>query len=492
VSLRPLLATVGLAIAALATVAGTMTAVPAGSAATANVVTPGSFRGYGFDQCLAPSQTTMNAWLKHSPFLAVGIYISGASRACRSQPNLTPDWVATQLRNGWRLLPITLGPQAPCNPRFPRYGNDPVIRSDPGPNKNYGKARKQGAAEAGRAVAAAQALGISAGSTLWYDLEGFDQSKVRCRKASLAFLSGWTRGIHSLDYVSGVYSSAGSGIWALDQARVETPTLYQLPDQIWIARWDGLANTSTSYIADDGWRPGGRMKQYVGGHDETWGKVRINIDRDFLSLGKPTAPPERHCRGVDVDLPDYPRARTGADPAVVKALQCLLTEQKAYDGRLTGTLNPATLAAMSAWQQGHLQRQDAGRGPRLAAVPRPPGPGDVQPAQLDVTAERGTPSRAEDRLDRVRRTPRPAGAERRCPGHRAGRHRPVRQADRCRPARLAAGGRPQGRRGREPEYLDRPRGRHARLTRNEAVSEPGPHPARRGRRRTPARRCRRR
>jgi peptidoglycan hydrolase-like protein with peptidoglycan-binding domain len=353
VSLRPLLATVGLAIAALATVAGTMTAVPAGSAATANVVTPGSFRGYGFDQCLAPSQTTMNAWLKHSPFLAVGIYISGASRACRSQPNLTPDWVATQLRNGWRLLPITLGPQAPCNPRFPRYGNDPVIRSDPGPNKNYGKARKQGAAEAGRAVAAAQALGISAGSTLWYDLEGFDQSKVRCRKASLAFLSGWTRGIHPLDYVSGVYSSAGSGIWALDQARVETPTLYQLPDQIWIARWDGLANTSTSYIGDDGWRPGGRMKQYVGGHDETWGKVRINIDRDFLSLGKPTAPPERHCRGVDVDLPDYPRARTGADPAVVKALQCLLTEQKAYDGRVNGVYNAKTLAAARAWQQSH-------------------------------------------------------------------------------------------------------------------------------------------
>ncbi|HET9974852.1 MAG TPA: glycoside hydrolase domain-containing protein, partial [Streptosporangiaceae bacterium] len=119
-----------LVAACLATVVGLTTGatvVPAGTAATGNVVTPGSFRGYGFDQCLAPTQRAMNVWLKKSPFLAVGIYISGASRACRSQPNLTPTWVSTQLRKGWKLLPITLGPQAPCNPRFPRYGNDPVI-----------------------------------------------------------------------------------------------------------------------------------------------------------------------------------------------------------------------------------------------------------------------------------------------------------------------------------------------------------------------------
>ena len=73
-----------------------------------NVVTPGDFTGYGFDQCLGPTQSAMNRWLTHSPFLSVGIYISGDSRACRSQPNLTPRWISTQLRKGWRLLPITL------------------------------------------------------------------------------------------------------------------------------------------------------------------------------------------------------------------------------------------------------------------------------------------------------------------------------------------------------------------------------------------------
>ena len=348
--LRPLLAAATLALAA--SVLPLATSTSAGEAATSNVVTPGAFRGYGFDQCLAPNQSAMDAWLDHSPYLAVGIYISGASRACRQQPNLTATWVTMQLRNGWKLLPITLGPQAPCNPRFPRYGNDPVIDNSPGSKGRYGDARRQGYAEAGKAVAAADRLGIAAGSTLWYDLEGFDQTNLRCRNASLAFLSGWTKGIHALHYISGVYSSAGSGIWALDQARMNNPSAYQLPDQIWIARWDGQANTSTTYIGNAGWR-NNRMKQYVGGHNETWGGVTINIDRDFADLGEPTGGSESHCGGVNVDFPDYPRVASGSDPDLVKALQCLLKEQKVYAGRLNGRYTVATAAAANSWQKAH-------------------------------------------------------------------------------------------------------------------------------------------
>ena len=77
--------------------------------------------------------------------------------------------------------------------------------------------------------------------------------------------------------------------------------MFTLPDQIWIARWDGKANTSTSYIRDDGWLPGGRMKQYQGGHNETWGGVTINIDRNYLDLGSgPAAPAPRE------PLPGHP------------------------------------------------------------------------------------------------------------------------------------------------------------------------------------------
>ena len=95
------------------------------------LATPGDFTGYGFDQCLAPTQSAMDTWWKKSPFSAVGIYISGDSRACRSQPNLSPTWVATQVARGWRLLPIALGPQASCQPRFPRYADDFKISPKP-------------------------------------------------------------------------------------------------------------------------------------------------------------------------------------------------------------------------------------------------------------------------------------------------------------------------------------------------------------------------
>ena len=325
-------------------------------AAEPNPVTPGDFTGYGFDQCLAPTQQKMDAWLYHSPFLAVGIYISGNSRWCRDQPNLTPDWIRTQLRKGWRLLPITLGPQASCHPGFPRYDDDPRINPRPGEHGRYGGARKQGAAEAEKAVAEAKRLGIVPGSTLWYDLEGFDLGNTHCRESALAFLSAWTSRLHALDYVSGVYSSAGSGIKMLDDARVERPRKFDLPDAIWIARWDGVANTSTSYIRDDGWLPGGRVKQYQGGHNETWGGVTINIDRNYLDVGRGSvAPEESHCGGVAVDFRTYPRLAPPSGDTVppvnkVKALQCLLTEKSLYSGKVHGRYDDPTIAAVKAWQ----------------------------------------------------------------------------------------------------------------------------------------------
>ena len=129
------------ALAAAATVVATLAS--AAPASAANPATPGNFTGHGFDQCLAPTQGAMNAWLKSSPFLAAGIYIAGDSRGCRNQPNLTPSWVGTQLRKGWRLLPITLGPQASCHPSFPRYSDDHTINARPGRNGSYPRARKQ-------------------------------------------------------------------------------------------------------------------------------------------------------------------------------------------------------------------------------------------------------------------------------------------------------------------------------------------------------------
>lgn len=348
----------------LTAVAGGASSAPAQSAGqdgarqrVANVVTPGDFTGFGFDQCHAPTQKQMNAWLKASPFLSVGIYIDGDSRACRDQPNLTPTWIANQLRNGWRLLPITLGPQASCQPRFPRYDDDVKINPKPGKVKRYALAKQQGMDQAVKSVQVATSLGIAPKSTLWYDLEGFDAGNTDCRESALTFLSGWTQKLHELGYVSGVYSSAGSGIAALDAARVDRPGRFTLPDMIWVARWDGIANTSTSYLREDGWRPGGRVKQYQGGHDETWGGVRINIDRNFLDVGRGSyAEPETHCDGVNVSFGEYPALKAPSGdyrPSAkhVKALQCLLKEHGYYDGPTGGNYNPGLVRAMNTWQQ---------------------------------------------------------------------------------------------------------------------------------------------
>ncbi|WP_243059659.1 glycoside hydrolase domain-containing protein [Nocardioides sp. SR21] len=365
---RALAATAGgallVTLLAAVTASGPADADPAASAVRdklapvtpSGIVTPGDFVGFGFDQCHTPEQKKMDRWLQSSPFLAVGIYISGDSRACRDQPNLTPRWVYRQLTRGWRLLPITLGPQASCQPRFPRYGDDETINPKPGKNKRYDKARAQARSEAGRAAATATELGIALGSTLWYDLEGFELSNVRCRESALAFLSAWTTQLHELGFVSGVYSSAGSGIKMLDDARVNRPDKVVLPDMIWVARWDGVANTSTSYLREDGWRPHARIKQYQGGHDETWGGVTINIDRNFLDVGRGLyVEPEKHCGDVRISYPTYetlrPPTETTVPPAGrVMALQCLLTEQEIYQGKVNGKWNKATVKAIQAWK----------------------------------------------------------------------------------------------------------------------------------------------
>ncbi|ANH37340.1 Putative peptidoglycan binding domain protein [Nocardioides dokdonensis FR1436] len=368
-ALSGVLAATGVA-AQSATVAATAAEGPSSSERRAptveegQVVTPGDFTGYGFDQCLAPTQKSMNTWWRTSPFSAVGIYISGDSRACRNQPNLTPGWVVKQATKGWRLLPITLGPQASCQPRFPRYDDDRTIDPRPGKNGKYVKALKMGRREAVSAVAAAQALKIGEGSTLWYDLEGFDHTNTDCRESALSFLSGWTQKLHTLEYVSGVYSSVSSGIKALDDARVTRPARFALPDAIWLARWDGVANTSSSYIREDGWRPGGRVKQYRGGHDETWGGVRINIDSNYLDLGQGTTarPQGEACNGTRVNWQSYELLRPPrqtkkgtkrADPAKVAALQCLLKQKGYFEGDISGAYGPRVVKATQRWQREH-------------------------------------------------------------------------------------------------------------------------------------------
>jgi hypothetical protein len=207
----------------------------------------------------------------------VGVYISGAARACH-QRNLTPAWVATQLARGWKLLPIHVGRQAACT----RHPNLRGHRISADPARGYARARAQARAEAAVAVGAARRLGLARGSTIFYDLEAFSTRSARCRDSSLHFLSAWSRRLHTHGYVSGVYSSASSGIKLLDRARW-SGTGMTLPQQIWIADWNGRANTRSAYLHAGTWN-NARVKQYRGGHTERHGGVAINIDSNYVDL----------------------------------------------------------------------------------------------------------------------------------------------------------------------------------------------------------------
>ncbi len=247
---------------------------PTVSTAT-SVVVPGTFTGTGFDACTAPSSATMQAWLASSPYRAIGVYIGGASRSC-AQPNLTASWVSEQTTAGWKLIPIYVGLQAPCGGLANKI--DPAT------------AGAQGRAAADDAVSSGGALGIGAGSAIYFDMEAYPTTDTACRQAVLTFLSGWSTRLHELSYLSGAYSSASSGIRDLVSV-YDTTALQARPDYVWFARWDGVATVSDPVIPDADWANHQRIKQYQGLHDEPWGGATINIDTDYLDVAAAQLPP---------------------------------------------------------------------------------------------------------------------------------------------------------------------------------------------------------
>jgi hypothetical protein len=222
-----------------------------------------TFGGLGFDACSAPSPNTMTAW-GASPYRAIGIYIGGVNSAC-AQPNLTSIWVANEVAAGWHMIPIYVGLQAPSN----SCGCAAISPS---------QASAQGTAAAIDAVADAQGIGIPAGNPIYNDMEGYSRTATNT-SAVLAFLSAWTAQLHAEGYLSGVYSSSGSGITDLV---AQYGTTFVEPDDVWFAEWNNQQTVSSSYIPATDWPNNQRLHQYHGGHNEKYGGVTINIDNDFL------------------------------------------------------------------------------------------------------------------------------------------------------------------------------------------------------------------
>lgn len=313
------------------------------------VRSPRSFTGFAFDRCVTPSSTDMDTWRRTSPFAAVGIYISGAGRACpaAAQPYLDPRWVARQHQRGWRLLPIHVGLQAPC-----------FQQGDPTPTKprmasGTGKAHRQGVSAAGASVAKAQHFGLGRGSTLYLDIEWYDRTIRSCNRAVLAHVDGWTERVHELGYRSGLYSSASAAIQAVDVARTRDRSRYDWPDQLWFAWGNGKADLEGEpYLSDRFWQGHRRLHQYQLDTVATYGGTSLAIDRNWMSVGKGSRPPrERGTCGGRLSFRSYTALDRGAAGRRVSAARCLLQRHGWSDAEVTRTFDRRTTRALKRMQR---------------------------------------------------------------------------------------------------------------------------------------------
>ena len=236
-----------------------------------------TYTGLGFDACTAPPTATMTAWLS-SPYRVVGIYIGGVNRACQ-QPNLTSAWVSLEATAGWQFIPTYVGLQAPGSSCKSCTAIDPVF------------AAAEGTAAASDAAAQMAALGLAPGNPVYYDMEHYGRDGNSIATA-LTFLSAWTTQLHASGYVSGVYSSASSGINDLALAAsglgaplgfVGAPLGFVAPDALWIGDWNKLQTTDDPWVPATLWASQQRLHQYQGGHNETYAGTKLNIDSDYLN-----------------------------------------------------------------------------------------------------------------------------------------------------------------------------------------------------------------
>jgi hypothetical protein len=230
-----------------------------------------TFAGAGFDTCAAPSIATMGVWAAKSPFKAAGVYIGGSDRAC-PDGNLTPDWVSQADKQGWTLFPIYVGRQAPCW-KEPGSSGAALIQHD--------RRWTQGVEAADDAANRAAYFRLSPASTIYFDMEYYPRHVAGCTEDVLAFLSAWTEELHKRGFLSGVYSSASGAI--ADLASVYDSQAAYRPDVAWFAHWDSKAVLfGDPTLNDRFWPNHRRIKQYLGGHTETFGGVKVNIDSDLL------------------------------------------------------------------------------------------------------------------------------------------------------------------------------------------------------------------
>jgi hypothetical protein len=343
----------GIAVAALMAASLTVASVaeadtvvrpPQGLAAARPVVVPGNFSGLGFDACSAPDQATMDELRRQSPYWGVGVYIGGEERSC-AQPNLTAGWVRSQASKRWHIFPLWVGPQSKCS--------DAAFVTDI--SSHNARAARQGVRAANRAVRKAKRLGLARGSTLFVDVEAYDNTTSACNQPVLSYQGGWDKRLRSLGWKAGFYSAGSSGIASIDFIRATQPGAYAMPDAIWISYANGEPTTNGKpWVRDAYWRDQ-RIHQYRIDVERTFGAAAVTVDENAIEVGRGSVPGpiEGDCGGVTLTFSRYGALARGDHGDQVKAAQCLLKKRGLYKPALGTTYNAATARAVGRFQRKH-------------------------------------------------------------------------------------------------------------------------------------------
>jgi len=227
----------------------------------------GVIQAQGFDACHLPEISEMQTWWKQSPYDFYALYMGGISlyKECAIANSA---WVSAVHQQGWSFVPTWVGPQAPCSSYLRKMSSDPAI--------TY----QQGRQEAEDASAKAATMGLTqdglGGTVIYYDLEVFGGANEACRKATSSFMNGWVERLNELGNIAGGYGAHNSYVedWV---------TIPHVPNVVWAASWytniyDPWASVNGITWLNGFWTNHQRIRQYTGGHNETWGSIKFNID----------------------------------------------------------------------------------------------------------------------------------------------------------------------------------------------------------------------
>ncbi|QNE77562.1 DUF1906 domain-containing protein [Streptomyces finlayi] len=222
-----------------------------------------TYTGRAFDTCTAPSLSAMKAW-RTGFYGAAAVYIGGKNRGC-AQPNLTKSWVKSVNATGWKLIPLYVGAQPPCQ----KSANPERFTAS--------TAASVGASNAKDAVAKASALGMKAGSPIYLNMESYDITDKACNDATLTYVRSFTKTLRNATYRGGLYGFSSSSAAAVATATNKT----DLPGNLWYALWDKKNTTTTDWP----WKPTqytghSRGHQYMVNSKETRGGYTITVDRN--------------------------------------------------------------------------------------------------------------------------------------------------------------------------------------------------------------------